>query len=102
MKPIEVRQRIESETLTLPELRPFIGKDVRITVVDESDDLQKASDEFWNPPSLEEQIRRQGVTLMTKEKFYGDFTDEDFEGFDEWIEKTRAEGKPRDDADDSR
>jgi hypothetical protein len=33
---IRIRTRIESETITIPELAPFIGKDVEITVRDES------------------------------------------------------------------
>ena len=32
MQAIRVRQRLESETLTLPQLRPFIGREVEIVV----------------------------------------------------------------------
>ena len=34
MQAIRVRQRLNSETLTLPQLRPFVGKDVEIVVSD--------------------------------------------------------------------
>ena len=29
---IRIHKRIESETITIPELKPFVGKDVEITV----------------------------------------------------------------------
>ena len=32
MPPVCIKKRIESETLTLPELRPFLGKSVEIIV----------------------------------------------------------------------
>ena len=32
MQAIRVRQRLNSETLTLPQLRPFVGKDVEIVI----------------------------------------------------------------------
>ena len=34
MQAIRVRQRLNSETLTLPQLRPFVGKDVEIVISD--------------------------------------------------------------------
>ncbi len=34
MQAIRVRQRLNSETLTLPQLRPFVGRDVEIVVSD--------------------------------------------------------------------
>ena len=36
MTAIRVRQRLDSETLTLPQLRPFVGKEVEIVVSDVS------------------------------------------------------------------
>ena len=36
MQTIRVRQRLNSETLTLPQLRSFVGKDVEIVVSDVS------------------------------------------------------------------
>ena len=33
MTAVHIKTRIDSETLTLPELRPFVGKSVEITVV---------------------------------------------------------------------
>lgn len=34
MQAIRLRQRLNSETLTLPQLRPFVGKDVEIVISD--------------------------------------------------------------------
>lgn len=34
MQAIRVRQRLNSETLTLPQLRPFMGKEVEIVISD--------------------------------------------------------------------
>lgn len=34
MQAIRVRQRLNSETLTLPQLRPFVGKEVEIVISD--------------------------------------------------------------------
>ncbi len=93
MHPIEVRHRIDSETLTLPELRPFIGRHVRITVVDVTDgpaeDLVRASHDLWNPPGLDELIRRQGVKPATDQSHVGSFSADDFDGFDEWLDEVR-------------
>src|SRR4051794_6638115 len=100
---IRVRKKIESETLHLPELRDLIGKVVDITVEEEQpspgpapvippDELQRRSDEFWNPPSLEEIMRRQGKVPgqgVPFEELLGSFTEADFEGFDEWLEQER-------------
>lgn len=36
MKAIRIRRRLDSETLCLPELKPLVGKNVEIIVLDES------------------------------------------------------------------
>ena len=47
MNAVRLRRRIDSETLHLPELRPFVGKDVEIIV------LEDGTDE----PDLEDALR---------------------------------------------
>ncbi len=91
MDTLNLRQRIDSETLTLPALRPFIGRDVRITVVAEGDDLEAAAAEFWTPPSLAELARRQGVGPATEQSHRGSFSAEDFDGFDAFLDGMRDE-----------
>lgn len=92
---IRLKKKIDSETLHLPELRPMIGKVVDITVEEEpAENLKARSDEFWNPPSLEELARRQGIDPNKPVRFedlLGSFTEEDFEGFDEWLEESRRQ-----------
>jgi len=41
MPPVHIRTRIDSETLTLPELRPFFGKSVEITVREDAPALKR-------------------------------------------------------------
>ena len=41
MQAIRVRQMLNSETITLPQLRPFVGKEVEIVI----SDVSPASDE---------------------------------------------------------
>lgn len=41
MQAIRVRQKLNSETITLPQLRPFVGKEVEIVV----SDVSSASDQ---------------------------------------------------------
>jgi hypothetical protein len=102
---IRIRKKIDSETLHLPELRQLIGKVVDITVEEEASApvggsaapvpmSREASEEFWNPPSLEEIMRRQGKVPgqgVPFEELLGSFNDQDFEGFDEWLEETRRQ-----------
>ena len=111
---IRIRKRLDSETIHLPELRHLIGKWVDITVEEENADREtptppgvtphplskQATDEFWTPPSLEEIARRQGNTQpVSFDDLLGSFTEEDFEGFDEWLDEQRGHntqpGKPK-------
>jgi hypothetical protein len=89
MPPIRITKHLDSETLYLPELRPLIGHDVEIVV---SDEVARASDEFWNPPTLDELARRQGVKPFssTKQLSCPELKDA-FEGFDEYLEARRKE-----------
>ena len=43
MNAVRIRRRVESETLHLPELRPLIGKDVEIIVLEEQSIQEFAS-----------------------------------------------------------
>ena len=45
MSAIRIRTRIDSDTLTLPELRPFIGRTVEIVI--EESPADSAAHEFW-------------------------------------------------------
>lgn len=99
MSTIRIRRKIENETLTLPELRPLIGKTVEITVSDEIDTLRSAGDEFWNPPTLETLIARHNSKPRPPSNNY-EFTAADFEGFDEALAEWRKEGKRDESAED--
>ena len=46
MAAIRIRKTIDSETLTLPELRPFIGRTVEIVI--EVSNANPTIQEFWN------------------------------------------------------
>lgn len=43
MNAIRIRTKLESETLTLPELRPLVGKSVEIIVREETQKLSEAA-----------------------------------------------------------
>jgi hypothetical protein len=97
---IRIHKRIDAETAEhLPELRPLIGKDVELIVRErsEADALQTASDEFWNPPTLDELSRRQGVAApVSAEDLYGSFSADDFDGFEEFLDEQRKRWRSRD------
>jgi hypothetical protein len=99
MNPMRLKKKIDCETLHLPELRHLIGKVVDITVIEE-DPLQRGSNEFWNPPTLDELARRQGIdpNLPTPPPKHT-FTEAEFEGFDEWLREIRR-GPWRDGSED--
>ena len=87
---LRFKKRIDSETLHLPELRHLIGKVVDITVQEESASNVAPADEFWALPTLEELARRQGIDpdKPTRAPKY-QFTEAEFEGFDEWLREIR-------------
>ena len=62
MEAIRLKKHIESETVYLPELRPLIGKDVEIIVLDESDEEGKH-------PSAVAQYPLRGSVLRYDEPF---------------------------------
>ena len=92
MKTIRVRRKLDSETLHLPELRPLLGKEVEIIVHEEGAAPTPGADEFWNPPSLEELARRQGVKHPARGP-YATWTEDDFEGLEDALNDWRAEGE---------
>lgn len=57
MNTIRVRTHLDSETINLPQLRPFIGKDVEIVVVEEDQDASSVS----AAGRLQELAAKQGV-----------------------------------------
>jgi hypothetical protein len=94
MNAIRIRKKIDSETIHIPELRPMIGRDVEIIVLE---DRPSSLDEidpqaFWKAKSVDELAKEQGVGVYS----FNDpnrvvFTEEDFEGFDEQLEEWRKE-----------
>jgi len=97
MNAIRVKKKLDSETLHLPELRPLLGKQVEIIVLEDTAQPITNADEFWNPPSLEELARRQGVKGPASfDDLQGTFTEEDFEGFEEALREWRSEWRRTD------
>lgn len=45
---VRIRRKLESETLHLPELRPLIGKNVEIIVLEESQTAVTSSADGWD------------------------------------------------------
>jgi hypothetical protein len=48
MNAIRIKKRIDSEMLNLPELRPFLGKQVEIVVTEESP-VEPGVEDRWRP-----------------------------------------------------
>jgi len=67
MEPIRIRQVVGSTTLYLPELKPLIGRWVRITI--EEEPVPAVRDEFWAEaarfPETEEELEAQKVLFRT-------------------------------------
>jgi hypothetical protein len=81
MNVIRIRQKIESETLHLPQVRPMIGHDVEIIIVDRA---QVAGASNGDSPSLDEVAAAQGNRPVRRlEELLGgwpeDQRDDDFE-----------------------
>jgi hypothetical protein len=72
MAAIRIRKTIDSETLTLPELKPFIGQKVEI-VIEEPFPAEEAKKEFWG--------------LLSREAK----TEDDYEEMHETLRKWRQE-----------
>lgn len=85
MSAIRVKTVIDSDTLHLPQLRPLIGRAVEIIVID-----QQPAEEFWAARTVDELATMQGVTPpKALDDLYGDWTDKDFEGFEQAVRKWR-------------
>jgi hypothetical protein len=66
---IHIHTRIDSETLTLPELRPFVGKSVEITVREEALQEEPLRDQLPAP-------KRPNVELLEQLAKEIDFSEE--------------------------
>lgn len=97
MNAIRVRKKIDSETVHIPELRGMIGHDVEIIVLQDQPSKVDQIDPqaFWKHKTLEQLAREQGVKPLTtlRSPYASAFTPEDFEGFDEALERWRSEGR---------
>jgi hypothetical protein len=97
MNAIRVKRKIDSETIHIPELRGMIGQDVEIIVLQDKPSKIDQADlqSFWKHKTLDEIAREQGVKpLETLESpVASQFTPEDWEGFDEALERWRSEGR---------
>ena len=93
MSAIRVKTIIDSDTLYLPELRPFIGHSVEITVVDEGTPDVAEQNTFWKTKTLDDLAAAQGIgTPAHLDQMYGDWNERDFEGFDEAVQNWRDSG----------
>jgi hypothetical protein len=101
MSAIRIRKRIDSDTLTLPELRPFIGRTVEI-VIEESAPAT-TSEQFWafaaNLPTTEAEFAAQQEQFRLWRADPGfephwpmidRFLARDFEKTRKWAEVTKA------------
>ena len=63
MSAVRIRRKIDSDTLTLPELRPFIGRTVEIVIEDQPTSAAATAAEFWsyagNLPTTEAEFSAQ-------------------------------------------
>lgn len=91
MNAVRIVKRLESDTPHLPELRPLIGKQVEIIVLDQSTDSPE-SDEFWQNRSIEEIAAAQGHPGPVKfEDLLGGWPKEEIDdGFEEALEEWRT------------
>lgn len=94
MNAIRIRKHLDSDTLHLPELRGMIGHDVEITVVEQRELTREAGRRFWQTRSLDELAIEQGYVARTFDELKGPFSLEEFEGFDEFVEKIRQPSSP--------
>src|SRR5258708_999113 len=93
MSAIRVKTIIDSDTLHLPELRPFIGHSVEITVVDEGTPDVADQNAFWTTTSLDDLAATQGISAPALlDQMYGDWNEQDFQGFDEAVQGWRNSG----------
>lgn len=102
MNAIRIRKQITSDTLRLPELKPFMGKRVEIIVLDDarSDrDVPRKRISLKPPPhsippckTIDEVAAEQGVSLKPIEQMLGGWpADELDDGFEETLREWRQE-----------
>jgi hypothetical protein len=97
MNAIRIRKKIDSETIHIPELRPMIGHEVEIIVVDDRQTAASVDgvdpNAFWKGKTIDELAAEQGVApYSSDDPRRVTFSEEDFEGFDETLEAWRNEG----------
>lgn len=83
MNAIRVQRHLESETLSLPELKPLIGKDVDIIVVEKTN---------TQPPRVGKTPKPKKFDF--KKHFGAGWPDKLDDGFEEAVEKWRREDMP--------
>ena len=94
MSAIRVKTVIDSDTLHLPQLRALIGHSVEIIVVDQEPTPNQG--DFWKNRTVDELAAMQGVTSpKSLEELYGDWNDEDFEGFEQAVRNWRESDAPQ-------
>ena len=92
MRTIRLTRHIDSETLHLPELRPLLGRDVEIIVI-ENGKAAAEEDQFWHNVSLDELAAAQGINApQPLDRLRGGWTDDDFDGFEEAVAEWRNDG----------
>jgi hypothetical protein len=96
MNAIRVRRRIDSDTLHLPELRSLIGHDVEIIVLHQDATPSQSASAFWQDHTVDELAAAQGITAAPTsiEQVFGDWTANDFDGFEETIAEWRESALP--------
>jgi hypothetical protein len=94
MDAIRIRQRLESETIHLPDVAPLIGREVEI-IVRATSAPSDGADRTRIPAvpqnlTLAALAAAQGVQPVERfEDVLGPGEGADFEGFDEWLEEQR-------------
>jgi hypothetical protein len=95
MNAIRIRQRIESENLHIPEVRPLIGRDVEIIILDEQAQPATGDAAAMTPSrrALEAHLDALGTKPVERfEDLLGPAPvpgEDNFDGFDEWLEERR-------------
>ena len=96
MNAIRIRKKIDSDILHIPELQSMIGQEVEIVVrqapANSVDDVDPQA--FWTSKTVDQLAAEQGVGPLStlKSPVSTQFTEEDWEGFDEALEEWRREG----------
>ena len=95
MNAIRITKRIDSDMLHVPELRPLIGREVEIIVLHPAAPERISASEFWKQRTVDELAAAQGVSgPVPFECLRGDWSDSDFDGFDEAVNAWRSATRP--------